>query len=155
MPCRAQAKHLGGAAVIRLVHTIRGATMLHRNAIRAYQQAEQDFFVDGADAHGLVEILYRELISALERAEAAIEAKDYVLRAQETTRVLTIIYVLGSSLDFEKGGDVAVSLGQFYEWARVNVIEAGRVTSAERLATVRKAVADIAEAWHTIGQRGE
>lgn len=129
--------------------------MLHRNAIRAYQQAEQDFFVDGADAHGLVEILYRELISALERAEAAIAAKDYALRAQEVTRALTIIYVLGSSLDFEKGGEVAVSLGQFYEWARVNVIEASRVASAERLETVRKAVGDIADAWRSISNRAE
>ena len=129
--------------------------MLHRNAIRAYQQAEQDFFVDGADAHGLVEILYRELIFALERAEAAIAAKDYALRAQEVTRALTIIYVLGSSLDFEKGGEVAVSLGQFYEWARVNVIEASRVASAERLETVRKAVADIADAWRSIANRAE
>ena len=129
--------------------------MLHRNAIRAYQQAEQDFFVDGADAHGLVEILYRELISALERAEAAIAAKDYALRAQEVTRALTIIYVLGSSLDFEKGGEVAVSLGQFYEWARLNVIEASRVASAERLETVRKAVADIADAWRSIANRAE
>lgn len=129
--------------------------MLHRNAIRAYQQAEQDFFVDGADAHGLVEILYRELTSALERAEAAIEAKDYALRAQEVTRVLTILYVLGSSLDFEKGADVAVSLAQFYDWARLNVIEGSRIASAERLALVRKSVADIAEAWHTIGNRAE
>ena len=127
--------------------------MLHRNAIRAYQQAEQDFYVDGADSHGLVEILYRELVSALERADKAIEAKDYADRAQETTRALTILYVLGSSLDFTKGGDVANSLAQFYEWARLNVIEAGRVTSAERLATVRKSVLEIAEAWHTIGAR--
>lgn len=129
--------------------------MLHRNAIRAYQQAEQDFFVDGADAHGLVEILYQELAAALERAEAAVEAKDYALRAQETTRALTIIYVLGSSLDFAKGGDVAVSLAQFYEWARLNVIEAGRLSSAEKLATVRKSVLEIAEAWHTIGAKAD
>lgn len=129
--------------------------MLHRNAIRAYQQAEQDFFVDGADAHGLVEILYRELSLALERAEAAIVDKDYGRRAQETTRALTIIYVLGSSLDFAKGGDVAVSLAQFYEWARLNIIEAGRQTSVERFETVRKSVNEIAEAWHTIGQKSE
>lgn len=129
--------------------------MLHRNAIRAYQQAEQDFFVDGADAHGLVEILYQELAAALERAEAAVDAKDYALRAQETTRALTIIYVLGSSLDFGKGGDVAVSLAQFYEWARLNVIEAGRLSSAEKLATVRKSVLEIAEAWHTIGNKAD
>jgi flagellar protein FliS len=127
--------------------------MLHRNAIRAYQQAEQDFFVDGADSHGLVEILYSELATTLERAATAIEAKDYAGRAQEATRALTIIYVLGSSLDFAKGGDVATSLAQFYEWARLNVIEAGRVSSAERLATVRKSVLEIAEAWHSIGNR--
>lgn len=129
--------------------------MLHRNAIRAYQQAEQDFFVDGADAHGLVEILYRELATALERAEVAVEQKDYAQRAQETTRALTIVYVLGSSLDFEKGGEVAGSLAQFYEWARLNIIEAGRLSSSERYANVRKSVLEIAEAWHTIGQKPE
>ena len=144
---------MGGTAVLCNVSAIQVNPMLHRNAIRAYQQAEQDFFVDGADSHGLVEILYRELAAALERAETAIEAKDYAERAQETTRALTIIYVLGSSLDFAKGGDVATSLAQFYEWARLNVIEAGRLSSVERLATVRKSVLEIAEAWHAIGNR--
>lgn len=127
--------------------------MYHRDAIKAYQEAEQDFLVEGADPHGLVQILYSELIQSLDRTHLAIDQKDLSGRATHMTKVLSILHVLASSLDFDKGGDVAISLSRLYEWARRRVIEASRENMLPPIEEVRKAIADIAEAWSTIGQK--
>ena len=127
--------------------------MYHRDAIKAYQEAEQDFLVEGADPHGLVQILYTELIQSLDRTHVAIDQKDFVSRATHMTKVLSILHVLALSLDFDKGGDVAISLSRLYEWARRRVIEGSRENMLQPLEEVRKAMADISDAWSTIGQK--
>lgn len=127
--------------------------MYHRDAIKAYQEAEQDFLVEGADPHCLVQILYTELVQSLERTYFAIDQKDYVAKSTHITKVLSILHVLASSLDFDKGGEVAISLARLYEWARRRVIEASRDNMPPIIEEVRKAIADIAEAWSTIGHK--
>jgi flagellar protein FliS len=127
--------------------------MLHQNAMRAYQQAEQNFLVEGADPHGLVHILYAELLASIERADLAMEIQDLAAKSAATSKILSILYVLTSSLDFEKGGEVAVSLAQLYDWSRRQVIGATRDNSREGLAPVRNAISEIAEAWTAIAVR--
>jgi flagellar protein FliS len=127
--------------------------MYHRDAIKAYQEAEQDFLVEGADPHCLVQILYTELIQSLDRTHLAMDQKDYVAKSTHITKVLSILHVLASSLDYDKGGEVAISLARLYEWARRRVIEASRENMLPVIEEVRKAVSDIAEAWDTIGKK--
>ena len=127
--------------------------MYHRDAIKAYQEAEQDFLVEGADPHSLVQILYTELTSALELVHDAIARKDLSAKSTHMTKVLSIIHVLGASLDFDKGGDVAISLASLYDWARRQMIEASRTNAAGPVEEVRKAVAEISDAWSAIRQK--
>jgi flagellar protein FliS len=127
--------------------------MLHQNALRAYQNAEQNFLVDGADPHRLVQILFEELLTALQRCDIAMEAKDLPARSAASSKALSIIYVLGSSLDFEKGGEIAESLAQLYDWARLRLIAACRTNSREELEAIRKVISDIAEAWVSIAAK--
>ena len=98
--------------------------MLHRDAIKAYQTAEQEFLVEGADPHGLVKILYTELLASLDRAAEA--------------------------LDFERGGEIATSLAQLYDWARRKVIAASSSNAHADIGDVRKTMAEIASAWDQI-----
>lgn len=129
--------------------------MLHRNALKAYEQAETDFAVEGADQHRLVELLFAELLASLDRALLAIQAGDPVARSTAHSKALTIIVSLASSLDFERGKPVATTLGELYEWARVQMIEANKSQAIERLTAVRKAMADISEAWSMIGRQAK
>ncbi|MEY3551769.1 MAG: flagellar protein FliS [Pseudomonadota bacterium] len=128
--------------------------MLHRDAIKAYQEAEQDFLVEGADQHSLVQILYGELLNALDHTHDALERLDLQAKSASMTKALSIIHVLNSTLDFEKGGEVAASLAQLYEWARRKVIEASRTNVAPIVKEVRKVIAEIADAWDAIGRTG-
>lgn len=124
--------------------------MLHRNALKAYEQAEQDFMVEGADNHRLVEILFTELLSSLDRALLAIETKDLVARSRAQSKALTIVVSLAGSLDFERGEPVATTLAKIYEWARRELIAANKDKPVERIKEVRRCMADIAEAWSMI-----
>ncbi len=128
--------------------------MLHRDAIKAYQEAEQDFLVEGADKHSLVQILYGELLNALDHTHDALERLDLQAKSASMTKALSIIHVLNSTLDFEKGGEIAASLAQLYEWARRKVIEASRTNVAPLVKEVRKVIAEIAAAWDAIGRSG-
>jgi len=129
--------------------------MLHRNALKAYEQAETDFAVEGADRHRLIELLFAELLGSLDRAILAIQTGDQVARSTAHSKALMIIVSLASSLDFERGKPVATTLGELYEWARVQMIEANRSEPIERLTAIRKAMADISEAWSMIGKQAK
>ena len=124
--------------------------MLQRNAMNAYRQAEQDFLVEGSDGHGLVQLLFDELLVAIEETSISIELDDLAARSASSSKALSILYVLNSSLDFEKGGEVALSLEQLYGWSRRQLIEAIKENSRERLANIRTSIADIADAWASI-----
>ena len=124
--------------------------MLQRNAMNAYRQAEQDFLVEGSDGHGLVQLLFNELLVAIEETSISIELDDLAARSASSSKALSILYVLNSSLDFEKGGEVALSLEELYGWSRRQLIEAIKENSRERLANIRTSIADIADAWASI-----
>jgi flagellar protein FliS len=66
---------------------------------------------------------------------------------------LSIIHVLATSLDFDKGGEVAISLAQLYEWSRRRIIEASRDNIAAYLEEVLGAISEIADAWRSIAVR--
>lgn len=126
--------------------------MLHRNALKAYEQAETDFAVEGADRHRLIELLFTELLGSLDRALLAVQTGDLAARSASQSKAISIIVALAGSLDFERGKPVATTLAELYEWARVQLIEANRSQPIERLTAVRKSMADIAEAWSMIGK---
>ena len=128
--------------------------MYHKDAIKAYQEAEQDFLVEGADPHSLVQILYTELTTALEGTHDALARKDFVAKSTHITKVLSILHVLAGSLDFDRGGEVATSLARLYEWARRKIIESSRTNAIDPIEEVRGAIAEISDAWDAIRRPG-
>ena len=127
--------------------------MLHSNALKAYEQVEQDFMVESANRHRLVEILFTELIASIDRALMGIEVNDLSARSAGVSKALTIVYSLRTSLDFERGGDVAKSLADLYDWARLQLLATNNDRATERLTAVRTSISEIAEAWSSIANK--
>ena len=65
-------------------------------------------------------------------------------------KCLTTIYLLQTSLDFEKGGKIATNLFQLYEFCRLQVIEAFRNNKNEGLNKSYDALSQIILAWNTM-----
>ena len=109
--------------------------------------------VEGANRHRLIEILFTEVIASIDRALMGIAVNDLSARSAGVSKALTIVYSLRSSLDFERGGEVAKSLADLYDWARVQLLAANKDRATERLTAVRTSLADIADAWSSISNK--
>jgi flagellar protein FliS len=123
-------------------------SMLSPAAIYKRQQKAPNFDVD--NNHMLIqatlEYLVRSLSVLAEKPELGSEIfKDHSARA------LTSIYVLQSSLDFEKGGAIATNLFQLYEYCRLQVLKAMRRDDTANIVQARDAMKEIVDAWQQIG----
>lgn len=106
--------------------------------------------VEGASPHGLVQILFDELLKGLETLRAAELSRDYEKRSAAQSRVTSILHGLEASLDYQKGGEIAENLGKIYREGRrlVATIGPARLQSIE---DARRMLAEIAGAWAAIG----
>ena len=127
--------------------------MLNRDAIKAYQTVEQDYMVEGADPHTLVQILFSQFIVSIELTIQALEVSDLAAKSAHITKCMMICHLLASSLDFDKGGDIAVSLAEIYEWSRRKLLEASRYNRISDLQDVHKTISDISSAWSAISAK--
>ena len=119
-----------------------------------YKSTERNALVESEDPHKLVLVMFDALIKSLEIYVENIDVKkaDLVLRSKHFSRALTIIYSLQSSLDFEKGGEIADNLFQTYEFARQMVI--GSIKTMDETGPKRAILllSEIREAWAQMGE---
>jgi flagellar protein FliS len=99
--------------------------------------------------HGIILVTLRELERSL-RVLAAAEA-DRTYPVQHVNRAFTAIYILQSSLDFEKGGEISDNLFSVYEYCRLRVAEAFRREASPRMEECAAHVASLLQAWEQIG----
>ena len=94
------------------------------------------------------------LSNDIERKKNAIEKKNLesVLEIQKSiskhvTRTLTTIYSLQTTLDFEKGGNLANSLFQLYEYCRLQIIKGFTKSLNQGILKAKEALDKIISAW--------
>ena len=119
-----------------------------------YQSVDIASRVEGATPHQLVQIMYEELLKALDAMAFATARGDYVQRGQQQSKALGVLTGLETSLDFDKGGQIAVDLVAIYREARRLVVAGGRENDARMVTQAREMIQEIATAWDAIGKRG-
>ena len=121
----------------------------------AYQNTERNALVETEDPHKLVLVMFDALIKSMEIYIEHIDVSkaDLELRSKHFSRSLTIIYSLQSSLDFEKGGEIADNLFQTYEFARQMIIGSIKDMDATGPRRAVSLLAEIREAWVQIGEK--
>lgn len=124
-------------------------------ATASYQNVSVASRIEGASPHKLVQMMYEELLKALEAMALAADRGDFVQRGQHQSRALAILTGLETSLDFDKGGEIARGLFAIYREARRLVIAGGREGQAQSIEDARIMLGEIATAWDAIGQKGQ
>lgn len=111
--------------------------------LMAYRQNS----VETATPGQLVVMLYDGVLTALDKAEAALAGKpDIELSHQEFTRAQAIVMELLSTLDLS-AGSVAQSLAALYEYAHYQLVRANIGKDFQPATPVRGIFADLREAW--------
>jgi flagellar protein FliS len=121
------------------------------NAARRYTAIDAGSRIEGATPHQLVRILFDELLLAMDTAVFALKAGDRHKCVDRQTRALAILHALETSLDFERGGEIAVSLAVIYREVRKRTLASTAMNDAGPMESARGFIADIAAAWNQIG----
>jgi flagellar protein FliS len=116
-----------------------------------YQSVDVESQVEGASPHRLIGILFEELMKALEIMLAAQRAGNRAKMIDKQGRASTILLALETSLDFRKGGDLALNLARVYRESRRLVQLGGRNNEPEPIEQARGYLAEIVDAWEQIG----
>ncbi|MGE4323258.1 MAG: flagellar export chaperone FliS [Sphingobium sp.] len=120
-------------------------------AARRYAAVHSGSRIEGATPHALVRILFDELLLALDTAALAERSGDRVKVSDKQARAMSILFALESSLDHDKGGDIAAGLARIYREARRLLLLGARDKVAGPVEQARAMVGEIAEAWNQIG----
>jgi flagellar protein FliS len=130
----------------------RYATALAGNPYDTYRSIDLASRTGGADAHGLVGLLYAEASRALRSAAWAAENRRFDVKSERVTRATAILFALETGLDFERGGEVSKTLSRVYQGARQQVVNASLGADPAPFIEVATMLDEIAEAW--AGVRG-
>ncbi len=120
------------------------------SAAQAYGGIDLRGRVETATPHGLVQLLFDELLATMRQAELCIRNKDRTRKSERVTRALTILHGLEANLDHARGGDLAGHLSSVYRQARADITAASRLEDADRAKSASLLIAEIAGAWRAI-----
>jgi flagellar protein FliS len=126
--------------------------MTRIKAAAAYKRIDLESAVASADKHELITLLFKGVIGALAGAEVHQQHgnKDQVLEC--LTKASRILVGLQGSLDYDRGGEIAVNLGDLYGYS-IRKLFAANVkpdTTLDSVAEVKRLIEPIAEAWENM-----
>ena len=119
-------------------------------ASQHYRMLDLQSRVASASPHGLVALLYEELLRSLDLISANHAQRKVIAGNTHLSKALSIIVALQGSLDFGNGGELAPLLNRIYRSAARSLNEAARDDDITKVKYVRSAISDIANAWQAL-----
>jgi flagellar secretion chaperone FliS len=117
--------------------------MTKNSAFAAYQLGS----AQGASPLGGVVALYDTILRDFQRALAAIDAGKVEIRVFELNHALTVMGELQGVLNFERGGEAAKRLDQFYNLTRPMVVQANVSGDRESVRRLVELFTTVRQAW--------
>jgi len=118
---------------------------MYANANAAYLESR----VLSANPTELILILYQAASGAVQDARRHLAANDIAGRSRSINKACGILAERISSLDRERGGEIAERLGQLYGYMYHRLIEANLHQADAPLAEVMDLLTTLTEAWET------
>jgi flagellar secretion chaperone FliS len=115
-----------------------------------YRDIEVASRVEGASPHGLIVILFDELLKGLDTLRAANDGTDLGRRLSAQSRCISLLHGLEEALDYQRGGEIAANLGKIYREARRLITSPAGPQRAGAIDQARKMLIEIAGAWEAI-----
>lgn len=121
-------------------------------SINNYQKDDISNKLNNENPHTIIEEVLLELKKNLNILISCFQNKDSISEAKSKSysKSLTAIYILQSSLDFDKGGEIARSLNDLYDFCRTNIIKSFTNKNIDLLNKVLDIVQEILDGWSSI-----
>ncbi len=120
----------------------------------AYQTNAFEIQVAGADAHGLVALLFQGLESSLADALGALNARDTERKCRALTRAIRIVDEgLRGGLDLAGGGSLARDLHELYAYVVQRLTLANLRNDPAPIHEVKGLMQPLQDAWRAIAPR--
>lgn len=118
------------------------------NAAAAYQRVGVQTRVAEHDQYQLVVMMYEAILENLTRARGAIEQGNVLAKVEHITKSMRILQEgLRTSLDLEKGGELAANLANLYEYCAMRMTQANASNDLVALEEVSSLLRSVADAW--------
>ena len=116
------------------------------NAAQTYKNTENIYAKGIETPHGRIKIVFDVIEKNLEKVSSVHPKTDFVAYG----KVLQGIVILSSSLDMDKGGQMADDLNELYAYCEKTMKEYLESKSSEKLREVESIIGGIADSWSKI-----
>lgn len=123
---------------------------VNKKAMNAYRSVGVSSGVEYADSVQLVQMLFDGLLAALADAEGHMQRNAIAEKGESINRASKILIGLQSTLDFEKGGELARNLSDLYDYAMRRILKANLRNDIAAIQEVRGLLGEITGAWELL-----
>ncbi len=123
---------------------------MNRKAMNAYRSVGVTSGVEYADSVQLVQMLFDGLLAALADAEGHMQRNAIAEKGESINRASKILIGLQSTLDFERGGELARNLNDLYDYAMRRILKANLRNDIAAIQEVRGLLGEITGAWELL-----
>jgi flagellar protein FliS len=124
-----------------------------RSALNQYSQNAVQAGIESASPHRLIQMLMEGAMAKIAIAKGHMERHEIRDKGEQIGCAISIIEGLKSSLDHEKGGEIARNLEDLYIYMERRLIEANRDDDSGLLDEVTELFRQIKEAWDAIADQ--
>ena len=111
--------------------------------------------VETASPIGLVVMLYDRAIVLLNKARKEIDEKHYEAKGHTLDKASDIILELLTTLDKDKGGEIASSLTNLYNFILREITDANSSLKTKHLDNACKILSELRESWESVKDNKE
>lgn len=127
----------------------------HNRAIQSYGSVQASSSLAGAQGLQLTQMLFDGLVDALVALRGHLLHRSVAAKAAQVAKVHRIVMGLQSTLDFERGGEVARNLNDLYLYVTRRLVHVHAHNDLEALEEITGMMRDIRDAWRSLpGQEG-
>ena len=104
------------------------------------------------NSHKIIEEILIDLRKNMETLAYSIDNEPIVssIKSKSFSKSLTAIYILQSSLDFEKGGEIADNLYRLYEFCKSSIMKGFTKRNSKLIYDAIPPIDEILDAWNQI-----
>lgn len=117
-----------------------------KEALNTYKKTDQEYIEGIESPHGRIKILFQTIITNIDKLNTTHPKTDFV----SFGKCINALKILSSSLDKDKGEDLAEKLSDLYFYCSDKLREYLEDKNEQKIVEVRNIISGLLEAWEEI-----